>query len=49
MLNIPSENIFEAEDVTYDKMAEITARMTELILARTRVLKLDTGILGERE
>ena len=49
MLNIPEENVFEAENVTYDKMIEITTRMTELILSRSRVLKLETGILGERE
>ena len=49
MLHIPEENIFEIENATNDQMIKITQKLTQIILARGRVPKMETGIYGERD
>ena len=49
MLHIPDENIFEIQDASHDQMSKITQRLTEIVLARGRVPKMETGIYGERD
>ena len=49
MLHIPEENIYEIENATHDQMIKITQKLTQIILARGRVPKMETGIYGERD
>ena len=45
-MEIPDENMFVEIDISYDKVTDLYDRLTNNILARTRVLKPKTGICG---
>ena len=46
MLQVPDENIYQAEEFKYDEIEEITSNLTHQIYSRTRPLGIQTGILG---
>ena len=46
MLQVPDENIYQAEEFKYDEIEEITSNLTHQIYSRTRPLGMQTGILG---